>query len=132
MDPRFDAFLFESLLYSINTAIHTLVQYQLDDDAWTDFTPCCVREETDLLQKVILAVMDANQTLPRRCIYTAVIFYYYVCIVMEYYAIELMDTKFLQSFVKFADLVPIQQLVRDMTLSDQSWATQVRRAINHL
>jgi len=129
---NFDEFLFDSLLHSINLTIQTILFEEWEDDAVIDFHCACTRDEKTMLQNVISIVIEANPKINKKNIYMAIIYYYYVCIVIEYYATEIFDFKKITKKIKGLNLLTIKNLVNKITLSDEPWASRVRRIINNL
>ena len=129
---QFDEFLFDSLLQSINLTLQTILLEEWDDDAKIDFHCGCTRDEKIMLQNVISIVTEANPKITKKNTYIALLYYYYVCIVIEYYATEIFDFKKITKKIKGINLLTIKNLVNKITLSDEPWASHVRRIVNNL
>jgi hypothetical protein len=129
---EFNEFLFDSLLYRVNYCIQNILLYEWDDDAVIDFHCGCTLDEKKMLQKVIETVSQANEDISMKNIYIAVLYYYYLCIVIEYYATEIFDLYDITSYVKGTNRRVIQTLVKRITLSDEPWASYTRRTVNNL
>lgn len=119
--------MFTRLISKINKCVNNWYSIHFTNDDKKDFTPCCSEEEKDILKKCILLVQE-NTNFPSNDIYLGVIEYYYSSIVLEYYASK--ENHF-YCFDFFNKEMPKAVNVRDMiTVSDEPWASQVRRAIH--
>jgi len=128
----FNEFLFDSLLYSINHCIQNILLCEWDDDAVVDFHSGCTKDEKNMLKDVILVVSQANKNISQKNIYIAVLYYYYLCMVIEYYATDLFDLYDITRVIKGTNVNVIQKLVKDITICDEHWASFTRRTINNL
>jgi hypothetical protein len=103
-----------------------------DDDAVVDFHSGCTKDEKKILKEAILVVSQANENINQKNIYIAVLYYYYLCIVIEYYATELFDLYDITNIISGTNINVIQKLVKDITISNEPWASYTRRTINNL
>ena len=128
----FDEYLFDSLLYNINQCIQNILLYEWDDDAAIDFYSGCTKDEKNILKDVICVVSQANENVNQENVYVAVLYYYYLCMVIEYYATDLFDLYDITNVINETSIIVIQKLIKDITISNEHWASYTRRKINNL
>lgn len=135
----FDQNLFDNIVSLINRCFHLMYRVEFgyhDKNTLNEFKPCCTKEETELLHDVINKVVKHKPEIYLENIYVAVIFYYYNSIVVEYYAHDLCSLKKLSrelSRISFnVDIKAINELVKEITTSDEEWASYARRKLNNL
>jgi hypothetical protein len=139
-DPNqipFDKALFDSKLAEINWCYEEWLNAHDNPkkpDLALDFHKCCNQEETKKLEKAIKIVINntpdilfssgtVNYPLKEQ-IYHAVILYYYVNMVIEYYVDSNFDNYCFDDTEK-----EVKDIVYTITKSDEPWASEVRRII---
>jgi hypothetical protein len=118
---------FANILSLINKCVKDWYFQYFPENMHSEFTPCCSEEEKDILRKCIILV-EEHTDFKSKDIYMGVIEYYYYSIVLEYYASE---ENLFNCFDMHKSEYPKAVNVRDMiTISDEPWASKVRRLIN--
>ena len=143
MSSPFNDALFEYVLQDINTCTEKWVnKYDPTgkNNYRNEYTPCCTTEEKTILMNAIQIVMDGSNpyvvsgvpmpTYKQKCVYFAVLSYYYSFKVFEFYVgpeyrydcLKRIISKWPRHSIDY-----VNYIINSLTHADEPWAKTVRR-----
>lgn len=114
----------KELKYLANEVITEIEDYYITnfpEDLTTDFNPLRNENEYEILKKCI-KLMPYKKN--KRVSYIAVISFYYLVVVSEYY-VQL----YLDNLVKKSDREEYLKIFMELSFSDEEWASKIRRIV---
>jgi hypothetical protein len=111
----------KNLVNEVITEIEDYYIINFPEDLTTDFNPLRNENEYEILKKCI-KLMPYKKN--KRVSYIAVISFYYLVVVSEYY-VQL----YLDNLVKKSDREEYLKIFMELSFSDEEWASKIRRIV---
>jgi hypothetical protein len=94
------------------------------------FSPCCSSLAEKNVIKHSINIAKQNTTYSDEVIYCSVMLYYYMSIVVEYNTYT--GSCYSNLKTEYGGTHDVDELIRQITTSDEEWASQIRKIINNM
>jgi hypothetical protein len=96
-----------------------------------EFKGCCDEDEIRIIQECIAIYLQHNPQANKQNVLRAIVGYYYEVQILEYYVSFYSDSKASDKFacIKKIYNTETEQMVKQIIISDDSWASEIRRKI---
>ena len=96
-----------------------------------EFKGCCDMDEIRIIQECIDIYLKHNPQANKQNVLRAIVGYYYEVQILEYYVSFYSDSKDSDKFTCIKEIynTETEQMVKQIILSDDSWASEIRRKI---